>query len=63
MTNISEEARQRISTILAFAIVPMSGFATDIYIPSMPTMGTDLNITSLQVQMTLTAFLISYGVA
>jgi len=63
MTNISDEARQRISTILAFAIVPMSGFATDIYIPSMPSMGSELKISSLQVQLTLTAFLISYGVA
>jgi MFS family permease len=52
-----------ISTIVAFAIVPMSAFATDIYIPSMPSMGTGLKITSLQVQLTLTAFLISYGIA
>ena len=63
MKNISNERRQRISTIVAFAIVPMSGFATDIYIPSMPSMGTGLKITSLQVQLTLTAFLISYGIA
>jgi MFS family permease len=63
MKNISNERRQWISTIVAFAIVPMSGFATDIYIPSMPSMGTGLKITSLQVQLTLTAFLISYGIA
>lgn len=63
MKNISNERRQRISTIVAFAIVPMSAFATDIYIPSMPSMGTGLKITSLQVQLTLTAFLISYGIA
>jgi DHA1 family bicyclomycin/chloramphenicol resistance-like MFS transporter len=63
MKNISNERRQRISTIVAFAIVPISAFATDIYIPSMPSMGTGLKITSLQVQLTLTAFLISYGIA
>jgi MFS family permease len=63
MKNISNERMQWISTIVAFAIVPMSGFATDIYIPSMPSMGTELKITSLQVQLTLTAFLISYGIA
>jgi MFS family permease len=63
MKNISNERRQRIPTIVAFAIVPMSGFATDVYIPSMPSMGTELKITSLQVQLTLTAFLISYGIA
>ena len=63
MKNISNERRQQISTIVAFAIVPMSGFATDIYIPSMPSMGSELKISSLQVQLTLTAFLISYGIA
>ena len=54
---------QKISTILAFALIPLSGFATDIYLPSMPSMGTGLHITSLQVQLTLSIFLISYGVA
>lgn len=63
MKNISNERTQRILTTVAFAIVPMSGFATDIYIPSMPSMGSELKITSLQVQLPLTAFLISYGVA
>jgi MFS family permease len=53
---------QGISTILAFALLPLSGFATDIYIPSMPSMGAALNLSSLQVQLTLSFFLISYGV-
>jgi MFS family permease len=52
-----------ISTILAFALIPLSGFATDIYLPSMPSMGFALKISSLEVQMTLTIFLISYGFA
>jgi predicted MFS family arabinose efflux permease len=52
-----------ISTILAFALIPLSGFATDIYLPSMPTMGSTLQISSMEVQMTLTIFLISYGFA
>lgn len=52
-----------ISTILAFALIPLSGFATDIYLPSMPSMGASLKISSLQVQMTLSIFLISYGIA
>lgn len=63
MTNISNETRQRISTYLGLAIVPMSGFATDVYIPSMPSMGAELHLTSLQIQLTLSFFLISYGVA
>jgi MFS family permease len=52
---------QRVSTILAFALLPLSGFATDIYIPSLPNMGADMHISSIQVQLTLTVFLISYG--
>jgi Bcr/CflA subfamily drug resistance transporter len=49
-------------TLLAFALIPLSGFATDIYIPSLPGMAAALGVSDLQVQMTLTLFLISYGV-
>lgn len=52
---------QGISTILAFALLPLSGFATDIYLPSLPTMSRDLQVGSIEVQLTLTLFLISYG--
>lgn len=52
-----------VSTVLAFALLPLSGFATDIYIPSLPSMGADMHISSIQVQLTLTLFLISYGIA
>jgi MFS family permease len=54
---------QGIATILAFVLIPMSGFATDVYIPSLPTMSIDLNVSELQVQLTLGMFLISYGVS
>ena len=54
---------QGISTILAFTLIHLSGFATDIYIPSLPTMAAVLNVSDIQVQMTLSLFLISYGVA
>lgn len=54
---------QGISTILAFALIPLSGFATDVYIPSLPTMAASLQVTEMQVQLTLSLFLISYGVA
>lgn len=57
----SQLKNQRISTMLAFALLPLSGFATDIYIPSLPSMGADMHISSIQVQLTLTVFLISYG--
>jgi MFS family permease len=59
----AETRQQKIATLLALALLPLSGFATDIYIPSMPAMGAALHVTSLQVQLTLSFFLISYGVA
>ena len=58
-----KEKNQRIATILAFALIPLSGFATDIYIPSLPTMAGEMNVSNVQVQLTLSIFLISYGVA
>ncbi len=51
-----------VATILAFALLPLSGFATDIYIPSLPAMAASLGASNNQVQFTLTLFLISYGV-
>lgn len=58
-----KERNQGISTFLAFALIPLSGFATDIYIPSLPTMAATMEVSSLQVQLTLSLFLISYGVS
>lgn len=56
-----KEKNQRTATLLAFALLPLSGFATDIYIPSLPSMGADMHISAIQVQLTLTVFLITYG--
>ena len=58
-----KERNQGMATFLAFALLPLSGFATDIYIPSLPTMAATMHLSSLQVQLTLTVFLISYGVS
>ncbi|MCZ4224555.1 MFS transporter [Pedobacter rhodius] len=58
-----KEKNKGLATILAFALIPLSGFATDIYIPSLPTMAGEMNISSVQVQLTLSIFLISYGIA
>ena len=58
-----KERNQGIATILAFALLPLSGFATDIYIPSLPNMATTLKISSIEVQLTLSLFLISYGIS
>jgi MFS family permease len=56
------EQNKGVATILAFALLPLSGFATDIYIPSLPSMALSLRVSSIQVQFTLTLFLISYGI-
>lgn len=64
MLNTPLQAKnQQIATILAFALIPMSGFATDVYLPSLPTMAHDLGVSQLAVQLTLGMFLISYGIS
>ncbi len=62
-TQMTIEFRRRMATYLALAMIPLSGFATDIYLPSLPQMGVDLHVSSLEVQLTLSIFLISYGVS
>lgn len=51
------------ATILALAILPLSGFAADIYLPSLPGMTAAMKVSSLQIQLTITVFLISYGIS
>lgn len=57
-----KEEHKGIANLLAFALIPLSGFATDIYLPSLPSMAGTLQVSDIQVQLTLTLFLISYGV-
>lgn len=58
-----EQRNEGVATFLAFALLPLSGFATDIYIPSLPSMAAALSVSNLEVQLTLSLFLISYGVS
>jgi DHA1 family bicyclomycin/chloramphenicol resistance-like MFS transporter len=58
-----QERHQGFATLLAFATIPISGFATDIYLPSLPSMAAHLQVSSVAVQTTLSLFLISYGVS
>ncbi len=62
-TKTLRRENEGIATILAFALLPLSGFATDIYIPSLPSMASSLSVSNLEVQLTLSLFLISYGVS
>ena len=57
------ESNSRASTIIAFVLIPLSGLATDVYIPSLPDMATAFHTGSVSIQQTLILFLISYGVA
>lgn len=54
---------KKIATFVAFLLLPMSGLITDMYIPSMPQMATDLHQSEGAIQLTLTLFLVSYGLA
>ncbi|HEX8021067.1 MFS transporter [Mucilaginibacter sp.] len=58
-----KEHHRGISTVLAFALIPLSGFATDIYIPSLPSMARELAVNNSEVQLSLIAFMISSGVS
>ena len=46
---------------LAFGLMPISGLGTDIYLPSLPAMSTHFAVTASQVQLSITLFLIGYG--
>lgn len=62
-TKTLKKKNQDISTFLAFALLPLSGFATDVYLPSLPSMAASMGVSSIQVQLSLSLFLISYGVS
>jgi len=52
-----------IANFLAFALLPLSGFATDVYLPSLPGMSAGLQVSGIQIQFTITIFLLSYGIS
>jgi MFS family permease len=57
-----KESHVAISTLLAFALIPLSGFATDIYLPSFPTMATFFGTSQGDIQLSLVVFVVSSGV-
>jgi len=58
-----QPGKYKIATIVAYFVVPISGFGTDIYLPSMPAMAQELGLPQSQVQLTLPLFLVSYGLS
>lgn len=63
MLQEASEKRKKIATAIAFSSIPLSGFMTDIYLPSFPSMAKDLQVPEHDVQLTLTVFLLSYGIS
>lgn len=59
--SVLKEKNKYIATLLAFAVIPISGLSTDIYLPSMPEMAKELGQQDSSIQLTLSIFLISYG--
>lgn len=55
--------RKKLATILAFFSIPLSGFVTDIYLPSFPSMANGLAVSEKEIQLTLTCYLLSYGIS
>jgi MFS family permease len=51
------------NTIVALSLIPLSGFAMDVYIPSLPDMAIQLKTTPAAIQLTLSLFIISFGIS
>ncbi len=51
-----------IADILALSLIPISGFATDIYLPSLPSMTTGLGASMGEVQLSIMIFMVSGGI-
>src|SRR5215467_1744420 len=62
MKTIKEEHR-RIVNILSFSLIPLAGFATDIYLPSLPSMTVSLHASASQIQLSLLLFMVSAGIS
>lgn len=58
-----DSKNEKIATISTFLLIPLSGLVTDIYIPSFPDMQKAFAVSSHGIQLTLSYFLISYGIA
>jgi multidrug resistance protein len=58
-----EPGNEGIASVLALALIPLSGLATDIYLPSLPAMARAMHVGPLQIQFTITLYLLSYGIS
>ncbi|MFD2970246.1 MFS transporter [Sphingobacterium bambusae] len=60
---IYNSKHESIALFSTFLLIPLSGLATDIYLPSFPDMQKAFAVSSTGIQMTLSYFLISYGLS
>jgi MFS family permease len=60
---VLEKDHKGVSTVLALLLIPLSGFATDVYLPSLPEMGKELNVSSSAMQLSLVLFMASTGIS
>lgn len=58
-----KESRIGFNTIVALGLIPLSGFAMDVFIPSLPDMAVKLHTTPAGIQLTLSLFIITYGIS
>lgn len=63
MLRQSSAQRIKLVTFMAFVSMPLSGFVTDIYLPSFPAMAKSLHVHERDIQLTLTSYLLSYGIS
>ena len=61
MRQITEE-NAGFSTFVAFALLPLSGMTTDVYLPSLPAMSSAFHVPPAVTQLSLTFFMIGIGV-
>lgn len=52
-----------VMAVCAFLIIPISGLAVDIYVPSLPTVAKYFDISEVLAQVTVTIFLIAYALS
>jgi MFS transporter, DHA1 family, multidrug resistance protein len=58
-----KESRVEWNTFFALSLIPLSGFAMDVFIPSLPDMANKLHASPAAIQLTLSIFIISYGIS
>jgi MFS transporter, DHA1 family, multidrug resistance protein len=57
------ESKAGLNTLIAFSLIPLSGFAIDVFIPSLPEMTEKFHTSPGAIQLTLSIFMISYGLS